>query len=237
MARDFRVLPGELPRFQPISRAIFPVPLRMKTDCGLFDPPPACAWNKMKPLFAAWFRETFEGPFQMPQMQSRHFEAVIFSTKAATATVVAALCYKLFELPGAPWVAAVSAVLVTQPDLHSSFKASLLRVVANLTGAFGGAFLLVVTGQPIVAMAIGVLLTGLVCYLLKQDDALRPAFVAVIIVTLIGEHSKWHNSTDRVIAVVIGCGCALVVGFLFDKLSGLPKLLKRKNGGKPAASE
>jgi uncharacterized membrane protein YgaE (UPF0421/DUF939 family) len=170
-------------------------------------------------------------------MQSRHFEAIIISAKAAVASVVAALCYKLFQLPGAPWVAAVSAVLVTQPDLHSSFKASLMRVVANLAGAFGGAVLLAATGQPIVAMAIGVLLTGLVCYLLKQDDALRPAFVAVIIVTLIGDKGEWHNSVDRVIAVIIGCVCALVVGFLFDKLSGMTKLLKKKGGGEPDVTE
>ena len=170
-------------------------------------------------------------------MQPRHFEALIFSTKAAVATVVAALGYRFIDLPGAPWVAAVSAVLVTQPDLHSSFKASFMRVIANLAGAFGGAALLAVTAQPVVAMAIGVLATGLVCYLLKQDDALRPAFVAVIIVTLIGENSKWHNSVDRVIAVIIGCVCALVVGFLFDKLSGVSMLLKKKGGGEPDLSE
>ncbi len=152
-------------------------------------------------------------------MQARHFEAIIFSTKAAVATVVAVLGYEFIKLPGAPWVAAVSAVLVTQPDLHASFQASFMRVLANLAGAFGGAALLAITGQPIVAMAIGVLLTGLICYLLKQDDALRPAFVAVIIVTLIGEQDKWHSSLDRVLAVVVGCVCALVVGFLFDKIS------------------
>jgi uncharacterized membrane protein YgaE (UPF0421/DUF939 family) len=154
-------------------------------------------------------------------MHPRHFEAVVFSCKAASAALVAALAYKFHELPGAPWVAAVSAVLVTQPDLHSSFKASLLRVVANLAGAFGGALLLVIIGEPLAAMAIGVMVTGLICYLLKQDDVLRPAFVAVIIVTLIGENSKWHSSLDRVVAVIIGCLCALVVGFLFDKISSL----------------
>jgi uncharacterized membrane protein YgaE (UPF0421/DUF939 family) len=153
-------------------------------------------------------------------MQPRHFEAVIFSAKAAVSTVVAALCYKLFDLPGAPWVAAVSAVLVTQPNLHSSLQASFMRVVSNLAGAFGGAALSILIGQPIVAMAIGVMLTGLVCYFLKQDDAQRPAFVAVVIVTLIGNSSKWNNSLDRVAAVIVGCLCALVVGFLFDKLSG-----------------
>jgi uncharacterized membrane protein YgaE (UPF0421/DUF939 family) len=170
-------------------------------------------------------------------MQPRHFEAIVFSVKTAVASVVAVLCYKLVQLPGAPWVAAVSAVLVTQPDLHSSFKASFMRVIANLAGAFGGAALLAATGQPVVAMAVGVLATGLACYLLKQDDALRPAFVAVIIVTLIGDKSEWHNSVDRVIGVIIGCICALAVGFLFDKLSGMPKLLKRKGGGEPDTSE
>ena len=97
-------------------------------------------------------------------MQPRHFEAVIFSTKAAVATVAAALCHKFFHLPGQPWVAAVSAVIVTQPDLHASFKASFMRVIANLAGVLVGATLLVITGQPLVAMALGVLLTGLICY-------------------------------------------------------------------------
>ena len=170
-------------------------------------------------------------------MQPRHFEAIIFSAKAAVSTVVAALAYEWFALPGTAWVAAVSAVLVTQPDLHSSLKISLLRVVANLFGAFGGAALSVAIGQPIVAMAIGVMLTGLVCYLLKQDDALRPAFVAVVIVTLIGDSGKWHSSLDRVLAVVIGCVCALVVGFLFDKISGWFKFEKADATKKSGAQE
>lgn len=170
-------------------------------------------------------------------MQPRHFEAVIFSAKAAVATVVAALGYQFFQLPGAAWVAAVSAVLVTQPDLHSSYRASFMRVIANLAGAFGGAVLLAATGQPILAMAVGVMVTGLVCYLLKQDDALRPAFVAVILVTLIGGNNEWHNSRDRVAAVIIGCICALVVGFLFDKLSSVSGLANKKGGGKPDVAE
>ncbi|MEI9962785.1 MAG: FUSC family protein [Limisphaerales bacterium] len=170
-------------------------------------------------------------------MRSRHFEAIIFSLKASVAALVGALCYEFIDLPGTPWVAAVSAVLVTQPDLHSSFQASLMRVIANLAGAFGGAVLLVITGQPLTAMAIGVMVTGLLCYLLKQDDALRPAFVAVVIVTLTGENDKWHSSLDRVIAVVIGCGCALAVGFLFNKLAGALKLLHKDEKKKRSQQE
>ena len=170
-------------------------------------------------------------------MPPRHFEAIIFSVKAAVAAVIGALCYKLCVLPGAPWVAAVSAVLVTQPSLHSSFQASFMRVIANLAGAFGGAVLLVIIGQPIVAMTIGVMLTGLVCYLLKQDDALRPAFVAVIIVTLTGETAGWHSPLNRVAAVVIGCACALVIGFLFDKFSNLFKLETKDEEKRPGHQE
>ena len=170
-------------------------------------------------------------------MQPRHFEAIVFSAKATVAAVAGALCYKFFDLPGTPWVAAVSAVLVTQPNLHSSFQVSFMRVIANLAGAFGGATLLIAIGQPITAMAIGVLLTGLLCYLLKQDDALRPAFVPVIIVTLTGENDKWQSSIDRVIAVIIGCACALAVGFLFDKLSDAFNLLRKNDEKKPDHSE
>ncbi len=170
-------------------------------------------------------------------MQPRHFEAIIFSVKAAIAAVAAALGYKFFGFSGAPWVAAVSAVLVTQPSLHSSLKASLMRVIANLAGAFGGAALGVALGHPIVAMAIGVMLTGLICYLLKQDDALRPAFVAVIIVTLSGENAEWKSSMNRVVGVVIGCVFAMVVGFLFDKLSGSFKLRQKDEEKKPDHQE
>jgi uncharacterized membrane protein YgaE (UPF0421/DUF939 family) len=170
-------------------------------------------------------------------MQPRHFEAIIFSVKAAIAAVAAALGYIFFGLPGGPWVAAVSAVLVTQPNLHSSLKASLMRVLANLAGAFGGAALGVALGHPIPAMAIGVMLAGLICYLLKQDDALRPAAVAVIIVTLSGENIEWKSSMNRVVGVVIGCAFAMVVGFLFDKLSGTFKLQQKDEEKKQGHQE
>jgi len=168
-------------------------------------------------------------------MTSSHIEAITFSFKAAIAAVIAAVCYRYFDLPGSPWVAAVSAVLVTQPDLHASLKASLLRVAANLAGATGGVLLLDIIGHPLVAMGLGIVFTGLICHLLKQDDALRPAFVAVIIVTLIGTSGKWQHGADRVIGVIIGCACALVVGFLFDKISGIGQ--SAKAGSKSGAQE
>ena len=167
-------------------------------------------------------------------VQARHFDAIVFSAKAAVSATAGVLLYRFAALPGTPWVAAVSAVLVAQPSLHSSLQASLMRVVANLAGAFGGAALSFLIRQPLAAMAAGVMLTGLICHLLKQDVLLRPAFVAVILVTLIGEADKWHTSLERVVAVVAGCLCALAVGFLFDKLSVVFKL-RQQEDKKPEA--
>ncbi len=170
-------------------------------------------------------------------MQSRHFEAITFSAKAAASALTAVLSYHVFPLPGLPWVAAVSAVVVTQPKLHSSLKASSLRVAANLAGAFGGAILGLLISPPLAAMTIGILLTGLACYALKQDDMLRPAFVAVILVTLAGGNGEWQTSRNRVLGVLAGCLCAVAVGFLVDKLSERVKLPSKTDTDNSALPE
>lgn len=152
-------------------------------------------------------------------MQTRHLEAFTFSLKAALSAVAGVASANLVHLPGTAWVAAVSAVVVTQPTLHSSLKASLARVAANFVGAIGGVAFSLLLGQPLVAMAIGVLVVGFVGYALKLDDILRPAFVAVILVTLAGESSEWQVLRNRVVGVLLGCLGAVAVGFLVDKLS------------------
>jgi len=152
-------------------------------------------------------------------MQARHLEAVTFSAKAALSALAGVLCYRFIQLPGTAWVAAVSAVIVTQPTLHSSLKASLLRVAANLTGATVGILLGLLLRQPLAAMSLGILITGLICYAVKQDDLLRPAFVAVILVTLAGGSGEWTASRNRLIGVLVGCLCAVAIGFIFDRLT------------------
>lgn len=158
-------------------------------------------------------------PSAKPVVRHTHFEAFIFSVKAAIAAVIAVLLFGLFGLPGPVW-AAVSAVIVTEPSLHPSVKSASFRVIANLIGAFLGAALSTLIGHTLPALAIGVVVTGLVCHFMRLDDALRPAYSAVVIVILASEGNKWVGSLDRVFAVALGCLCALAVGFIFDKLAG-----------------
>ncbi|HEY5234415.1 MAG TPA: aromatic acid exporter family protein [Verrucomicrobiae bacterium] len=158
-------------------------------------------------------------------MQARHFDAILLSSKAAVSAIVAVPCYNLFGLPGAIW-ASISAVLVIQPGLNPSLRASLMRVVANLIGAFIGAVLITLIGQTLTALAAGVLLTGLVCYLARLEDAVRPAYAAVVIVTFTSGAGKaaWTEPLERVLAVMTGCACSLAAGFVIDKLAGRLKI-------------
>jgi uncharacterized membrane protein YgaE (UPF0421/DUF939 family) len=163
-----------------------------------------------------------------PETPASNLDALIFSAKAAVAAVAAVLLFGLTGLTGGVW-AAVSAVIVTQPSMHPSVKASLTRVIANLIGASVGAIISFALGHQLLALAVGVLVTGMICHFTKLDDALRPAFAAVVIVIMSLDTQGWRGSLDRVLAVFLGCVCALVVGFVCDKIATFLKMDRREN--------
>ena len=171
-----------------------------------------------------------------PETPATHFEALVFSTKAAVAAVAAVLLFGLTGLTGGVW-AAVSAVIVTQPSMHPSVKASLMRVIANLIGASVGAVISLVLGHQLLALAVGVLVTGMICHFTKLDEALRPAYAAVVIVIMSLDSKGWYGSLDRVLAVFLGCVCALAVGFVFDKLATFFKVERKENASTNKGNE
>ena len=64
-----------------------------------------------------------------------------------------------------------------------------------------------------------VLLTGVVCHYARLDESLRSAYAASAIVTLGTDTAVWFGSLDRVLAVVVGCAMALLVGLAFAPLT------------------
>ena len=145
------------------------------------------------------------------------FDAFLFSCKTAVSAVLALLFYESLHLPGSAWAAPVSAVLISQPTFQPSVQASLTRFWANLIGASLGAIAVSLIHSPLLALLVGVFLTGLVCHHLKFDDALRPAYASVVIVILTSKGSVWWGSLDRVLGVLVGCSIALGVGLIFDR--------------------
>jgi uncharacterized membrane protein YgaE (UPF0421/DUF939 family) len=84
-------------------------------------------------------------------------------------------------------------------------------------------------GHQMLSLAVGVLVTGMICHFTKLDDALRPAYAAVVIVIMSPDTRGWYGPLDRVLAVFLGCVCALVVGFVCDKLATLFKVGLKEN--------
>ena len=160
-------------------------------------------------------------PTPLPERPSV-LDAFLFSARAAVAAVAAYLVYERFlTIPGAIW-AAVSALLVSQPALHPSLRASLARCVANLIGAGFGSLAVAALGPTLPALALGVVATGMTCHVARLDDSLRPAYVAVAIVvlTLNPSLSVWAASLDRLLAVAVGCGVSIAVTFAFAVFLG-----------------
>ncbi|MDB5386225.1 MAG: rane protein [Planctomycetaceae bacterium] len=144
--------------------------------------------------------------------------AVIF---AAQVVVCAALLHFGYHLAGASGVywAIISAILVLQPGLSQSLNASVIRIAANLIGAMIGllvGYSLGTDGWHVVLAMVAVIF---ICEPLRLDFGLRTACVsAIIVMTAHGSESVLTNSVDRFIAVVVGCGLALVVQLLADRV-------------------
>ncbi len=144
--------------------------------------------------------------------------AFIYTIKAALAGVLALLLARVIAegaVKGA-W----AAVSVIQPYLQTSLRASVVRVQANLIAAVIGGALHALVGIPVVDMFLGILAVGMVCHHFQLDEGLRAAYAGVTIITLtLQGDSSWSGALHRVIAVMLGCLCALLVNVLFDHYS------------------
>jgi len=156
-----------------------------------------------------------------PSRPASTLTAFIYTCKAALAAVTAYLLCRVVTLAAAnaAW-AAISAVIVIQPYLHTSLRASVVRVQANFIAAVVGGTLNAVVGVPLLDLFLGIMAVGMVCHHSKMDDGLRAAYAATAIITLTMQgDSSWSGSIHRVIAVLLGCLSALLVNVLFDHFS------------------
>ncbi len=156
--------------------------------------------------------------------------AFIYTCKAAIAAALSIALCEWFQLPWGVW-AAVSALIVIQPSLHPSLRASLVRVAANLIAAGVGSALHAVINVPLVDLVLGIMAVGMICHHTKLDDGLRAGYAAIAIVTLTMQDNTLQGAVNRVVSVIIGCVCAVLVNVLFDKFSGKSPRLPPSGGG------
>ena len=146
------------------------------------------------------------------------FEALAFSIRSAVAGTLAYELYSLLGVPGVAW-ATITALIVMQPTLLTSMRASSVRCMANIVGAFAGGICAFVFGHSMGSCMAGIMLTGLLCHYFHLDASVPSAYAAcaIVILTVLNE-PVWYGSLERVAAVVIGCAMALLVSYMMDLL-------------------
>ena len=165
----------------------------------------------------AALRQLVQSP--RPTRKQTLLVAAVFAAQVVACATVLHGAYHFAHAAGVNW-AIVSAVLVLQPGIEQSIAASAVRIAANLIGALIGLFvgytLGTGSGQVVLAMVIVVF----ICEPLRLDFGLRTACVSVIIVMTANVGSVLSSSVERFGAVLIGCGLAVVVQLMTDRLRG-----------------
>jgi uncharacterized membrane protein YgaE (UPF0421/DUF939 family) len=148
-------------------------------------------------------------------MTDRIKSLLIYAGKVATGTISVFTLSSLFQYADVGWCL-ISVMLVLSPDGRDSLTLAVTRIKANLVGAtVGVAFLLL--GVPNMWMiALALVVTLAICYLLKLDAGIRSALAATIIIMMheTGKHF-WDTAIERIIAVLTGCVLGLLITFIF----------------------
>ncbi len=142
----------------------------------------------------------------------------VITLKLAIKTGLAALATDLganwLHLPSPTW-AVVSAVIVMQANLGSSFNASWQRLIGTGIGAlFGALFGAIIASfdAPLApTLGLGMTFVVLVCTLLKLMESLRIATVTFVIVILAGSSTPWLFGLERFVDVAFGILIALLI--------------------------
>lgn len=144
--------------------------------------------------------------------------AILFAGQVIVCAVLLHSGYYLFRAQGVYW-AIISAILVLQPGFAQSVNASVTRIAANLIGALIGLVIGYSLGTGSWQVVSAMVIVIFICEPLRLDFGLRTACVsAIIVMTAHGSESVLTNSIERFLAVVVGCGLALVVQLLADRI-------------------
>jgi uncharacterized membrane protein YgaE (UPF0421/DUF939 family) len=157
--------------------------------------------------------------FVRAQREISFSQALIFSAQAVICTLAALAIYDWAGAAGGMW-AAVSAILVLQPGVEKSIAASVVRVLANLIGVGAGEIVSAAFPHGFAAIAISLVVVILLCELLRLDLGLRSACASLLIVTLSPDPSLLHRGEERAVAVIVGCGIALLLQLALYRARG-----------------
>ncbi|MBW4698824.1 MAG: FUSC family protein [Aphanocapsa lilacina HA4352-LM1] len=146
----------------------------------------------------------------LDRLRSETAATLKIAVKSGAAALITDLGARLIGLADPTW-AVVSAVIVMQANLGSSFGASQQRLVGTAVGAFLGALIGSLVVFNSLVLGAGITLAILVCAALRVYESFRIATVTLAVVLLAGSASPWLFGLERFIDVTLGILVALGV--------------------------
>jgi uncharacterized membrane protein YgaE (UPF0421/DUF939 family) len=148
-----------------------------------------------------------------------HRDSVQDSVRTTVAAVIALLLARLLKMPESYW-APVSAIVIIQSTIPPR-TLGWQRFVGTALGAVLGAALATYFSPSIVVYGLGILLCGLLAFLLRVGGAYRFAGITLSIVLLIPHTSPpWIIGVHRFLEVSLGIAVALVVSAVWPRRQG-----------------
>lgn len=138
---------------------------------------------------------------------------------AAASLLVSMWVARLSGLPEAYW-SAILTLVIMQSTLGAAWKISVERFIGTILGALSGGLLARYFQPTWMVFAIGIFFLGIVCALLRLQNAYRFAGITLAIVILVPHtHPAWVVALHRFSEVSIG----IIVGLVITAIWPLPK--------------
>lgn len=139
-----------------------------------------------------------------------HRDSVLDSVRTTVAAVIALLLARLLKMPESYW-APISTIVIIQSTIPPR-TLGWQRFVGTALGAVLGAVMATFFSPSVLVYGLGILLCGLLAFLLRVGGAYRFAGIALSIVLLIPHTSApWIVGWHRFLEVSLGIAVALVV--------------------------
>lgn len=146
----------------------------------------------------------------IPQLAVQH------GIKTGLAAVVAYALAWNFHLAYALW-APVTAVVVMQQSVAASVVMGVYRSVGTIIGAVFGIVVIVLLPDTPVWNGVGLFLATSICAFLTQWSSryrMAAITVAVVVLATTGSHDRIAFALDRIMEILIGVACAMLVTIL-----------------------
>ncbi len=146
---------------------------------------------------------------------SRESSAVKQGIKTGIAGTITYAIYAGWNLPQGYW-AVISALVVTQVNVGSSWKAALYRTIGSASGALAAALLLPLLGPGTVHAGIALfILASFFAYLTALHPSFSAAgFTAALVLVFGSFQEPWRVAWLRVLYTIMGAVVAFAVGVL-----------------------